>query len=37
MLKNRVMDKIEQQLDIRSFLKTFLDIRLLIKRTMTVE
>ena len=37
MLQKRVMDKMEKQLDIRSFLKTHLDVRLLIKRTMTED
>ena len=35
MLKNHIMDRMEKQLDIRSFLKMYLDVRLLIKRTMT--
>ena len=29
------MDRMKKQLDIRSFLKMYLDVRLLIKRTMT--
>ena len=37
MLENRVMDKMEKQLDIRSFLKMYLDVRLLTKRTMTED
>ena len=35
MLEKRVLDKMETQLDIRSFLKMYLDVRLLIKRTLT--
>ena len=37
MLENRVLDKMEKQLDIRSFLKMYLDVRLLTKRTMTED
>ena len=37
MLKKRVLDKMETQLDIRSFLKMYLDVRLLIKRTLTKD
>ena len=37
MLENRVMDKMEKQLDIRSFLKMYLDVRLLTKRTLTED
>ena len=37
MLKNRVLDKMETRLDIRSFLKMYLNVRLLIKRTMTKD
>ena len=29
------MDRMEKQLDIRSFLKMYLDVRLFIKRSMT--
>ena len=31
------MDKLEKQLDIRSFMKMYLDVRLLIKRTLTKD
>lgn len=37
MLNSQVIDKMENQLDIRNFLKMFLDVRLLIKRTMTKD
>ena len=37
MLQSRVMDDMTEQLDIRSFLKMYLDVRLLLKRTMTKE
>ena len=37
MLKDTVMGKMERQLDIRSFLKMYLDVRLIIKRTMTMD
>ena len=37
MLEGRVMNKMETQLDIRSFFKMYQDLRLLIKRTMTEE
>ena len=37
MLSNRVMGNMERQLDIRSFLKMYLDVRLLTKRTMTMD
>lgn len=37
MLKNRVMDEMTNTLDIRSFMKMYLDVRLLIKRTLTED
>ena len=37
MLEKRVLDKMETQLDIRSFFKMYLDVRLLIKRTLTKD
>ena len=37
MLEGRVMNKMETQLDIRSFFKMYQDLRLLIKRTMKEE
>ena len=37
LLQSRVMDDMTEQLDIRSFLKMYLDVRLLLKRTMTKE
>ena len=36
MLESEVTNKIEKQLDLRSFFKLYLDMRLLIKRTMTM-
>ena len=35
MLESRIMDSLEEQLDIRSFLKMNLDVRLLLQRTLT--
>ena len=35
MLESRIMDRFEEELDIRTFFKMHLDVRLLLKRTLT--
>ena len=36
-LKSRVVDEMTNQLDLRSFMKMYLDVRLLVKRTLTED
>lgn len=37
MLRKQVFEHMKMKLDLRSFLKIYIDLRLLVKRTMTVQ